>query len=259
VKTGPVRKRAVRSGSIAVYRAILRCYPRPFRDPWADEVVQVFAELARRQPPGPASTVALWIAQLPDLGAGFLAEWWRELRRVSRGLHTALTHGAVAGALLSMMTVAGNLGRLWATFPGAVVSWLITAVAVTVLALSGRPTAAARAGIVRASSNGFVAGLIAFTSANLTATFIVLTCLDRLSHDPVQMTAFVGSHESDFRTYQLHELLGGWTYGTAAGALLGALSSGIAAAARRHPRQPAGETAPAPADGGGPPAGSGRR
>jgi hypothetical protein len=233
VKTRRVRERAARSGSIAVYRAILRCYPRPFRDPWAEEVVQVFAELARRQPPGRASTVALWIAQLPDLGSGFLAEWWREFGRVSRGRHAAFTHGAVAGALLSVVTVAGNLGRLWATSPGVIGSWLITAVAMTMLALSGRPTVAGSRNILRASSNGFVAGLIAFTSANLTATVIVLTCLDRLNQDSVQTTAFLASHESDFRTYQLHELLGGWTYGTAAGALLGALGSAIAAAARR--------------------------
>jgi hypothetical protein len=54
-------------GSIAVYRAMLRCYPRSFRDPWAEEVVLLFAELARSQPRGAASTIALWAGHLPDL------------------------------------------------------------------------------------------------------------------------------------------------------------------------------------------------
>lgn len=217
-------------GSIAVYRTILRCYPRAFRDPWAEEIVLLFAELARRRPGGVASTIALWTAHMPDLARGFLAEWARELRRASRGWNPAVTHGALAGTLLSTATVAGNLGSLWATPPGRAGSWLISAAALTVLARTGRVTARGTGKVRRVLRNGSVSGLIAFTSANLTATVIVITSFGRLSHDSLQITAFIASHESDFRTYELHELLGGWAYGSAAGALLGAAGSGIAAA-----------------------------
>jgi hypothetical protein len=107
-----------------------------------------------------------------------------------------------------------------------------------VLALTGRSTVTRPGTIGRALRNGFLSGLIAFSSANLTATVIVLACFDRLSHDPVQLTAFVASHESDFRAYQLSELLGGWVYGSAAGALLGTVGSGIAAAVSRNRLRP---------------------
>lgn len=212
---------------------MLRCYPRSFRDPWAEEVVLLFAELARSQPRGPASTVALWARHLPDLARGFLAEWWRELGRIARR-HPAVTHGALAGALLSTTVVAGNLGRLWATPPGIAGSWLVNAVALTVLAFGGRSTGAGPRRVRRAVRNGVLSGLIAFTTANLTATVVVAACFNHLSHDPLQISAFVASHEPDFRTYQLHELLGGWTYGSAVGALLGALTAGTAAATSRN-------------------------
>jgi hypothetical protein len=214
--------------SVAVYRAILRLYPRRFREPWAEEVVLLFAELARRRPPGAASTIALWTGHLPDLAGGLFAEWWRELGRVFRSRPPAVIHGALAGALLSTATIAGNLGRLWATPLGHVGSWLICAASLTVTALTGRSTGAGPGQVKRALRNGFLSGLIAFTSANLTATVIVVACFDRLRHDPVQITAFIASHESDFRSYQLHELLGGWVYGSAAGALLGTVGSGLA-------------------------------
>ncbi|MEV6850676.1 hypothetical protein [Actinoplanes sp. NPDC051411] len=162
-----------------------------------------------------------------DLAGGLFAEWWRELGRVSRTSPPAVIHGLLAGALLSTATIAGNLGRLWATPLGHLGSWLICAAALTVLALTGRSTTAGPAQVRRALRNGFLSGLIAFTSANLTATVIVITCFDRLSHDPLQITAFTASHESDFHAYQLHELLGGWAYGSIAGALLGTLGAGL--------------------------------
>jgi hypothetical protein len=217
-----------------MYRKILRCYPRAFRDPWAEEIVLLFAELARRRPRGVASTIALWTGYLPDLVSGFVAEWSRELGRVSRSWNPAVTHGALAGALLSTATVAGNFASLWATPLGRAGSWLISATALTVLARTGRGTVAGPGKVRRALRNGLVSGLIAFSSANLTATVIVITSLDRLSHDSLQITAFIASHESDFRTYQLHELLGGWVYGSAACALLAAVGSGLAAAVSRN-------------------------
>jgi hypothetical protein len=219
--------------SIAIYRTILRCYPRAFRDPWAEEVVLLFAELARRRPRGLASTIALWTGHLPDLTRGFAGEWSRELGRVSRSWNPAVMHGGLAGALLSTATVAGNLGSLWATPQGRAGSWLISATALAVLARTGRVTVAGPGQVRRALRNGVVSGLIAFSSANLTATVIVITSLNRLRHDSLQITAFIASHESDFRTYQLHELLGGWAYGSAAGALLAAVGSGLAAASSR--------------------------
>jgi hypothetical protein len=223
-------------GSIAVYRTILRCYPRAFREPWGKEIVLLFAELARRRPGGVASTIALWTGHLPDLARGFLAEWVRELRRVSRSWNPAVAHGALAGTLLSIATAAGNLGSLWATSPGRIVSWSITAAALTVLARTGRVTVPGRGKVRRAVRNGFLSGLIALTAANLTATVIVITSFDRLSHDSLQLTAFIASHESDVRTYEVHELLGGWAYGSVAGALLAAVGSGIAAAVSRTSR-----------------------
>jgi len=216
-----------------VYRKILRCYPRTFRDRWAGEVVLLFAELAGRRPSGMKSTITLWTGQLPDLTTGFVAEWAREIGRLSRSWNPALTHGAFAGALLSTATIAGNIGSLWATPLGRAGSWLISATALTVLARTGRTTTTGPGKVSRAVGNGAVSGLIAFTSANLTATVIVITSFDRLSHDPLQITAFIASHESDFRTYQVHELLGGWTYGNIACALLAATGSGLVAAFTR--------------------------
>jgi hypothetical protein len=233
VKTRPAGSE--HRGSVAVYRAILRLYPRTFRDPWAGEVALLFAELARRHPRGVAPTVALWTGHLPDLAGGLLAEWWREFGRASGSWRPALTHGALAGALLSAATIAGNLGRLW-TPSDRVWSWLISVAALAVLALTGRSAVAGPGGVRRALRNGLVSGLIAFTSANLTATVIVIACFDRLSHDSLQISAFVASHESDFRTYQLHELLGGWAYGSAAGAVLGTLGAGLAATVSRMSR-----------------------
>ncbi|GAA3453413.1 hypothetical protein [Dactylosporangium matsuzakiense] len=222
--------------SIAVYRRILRWYPRAFRDPWAEETVLLFAELARRRPRGAASTAALWVSHLPDLARGFVAEWSREIGRSSRRWNPAVPHGALAGALLSAATVAGNLGSLWQTPLGRAGSWLISAAALTVLARTGRVSVAGSGTIGRALRNGAVAGLIAFGAADLTATVIVLTSLDRLRRDPLQTAAFIASRESDFRTYQLHELLGGWVYGSAAGALLAAAGAGLAAAVSRSRR-----------------------
>jgi hypothetical protein len=208
---------------------ILRLYPRPFRDRWGEEIVLLFAELARRRP-----TAALWSAAAPDLARGLLGEWWREL---GPARHPAVAHGVLAGTLLSAATVAGNLGDLWATPFGRIGSWFIGAAALTVLALTGRSSAAGPRALLRALRNGSVGGLIAFTSANLTATVIVLAGLDRLRHDPVQLAAFAASHEPDFRAYQIHELLGGWAYGSVAGALLGALTSAATLGARRFVRE----------------------
>jgi hypothetical protein len=204
---------------------ILRLYPRPFRERWGEEVVLLFEELARRRP-----VVALWGAAAPDLARGLLGEWWRAL---GPGRRPAVAHGVLAGTLLSAATVAGNLGDLWSTPSGRAGSWFIVAAALTVLALTGRRTAAGPRPLVRALRNGSVGGLIAFTSANLTATVIVFACLDRLRHDPLQLAAFAASHEPDFRAYQLHELLGGWAYGSVAGALLGGLTSAAALGASR--------------------------
>jgi hypothetical protein len=154
--------------SIAIYRTILRCYPRTFRDPWAEEVVLLFTELARRRPPGAASTIALWTGHLPDLTRGFVGEWSHELGRVSRRWNPAVTHGGLAGTLLSTATVAGNLGSLWATPLGRAGSWLISAMALTVLARTGRVTVTGPGKVRRALRNGVVSGLIAFSLANLT-------------------------------------------------------------------------------------------
>jgi hypothetical protein len=90
-------ERCRRPISIAVYRTVLRLYPKAFRDRWADETLLLFAEVVRRQPNG----LALWNRHLPDLAGGLLAEWWRECR---------------------------------------LVSWLISAAALAVTALSGRST-----------------------------------------------------------------------------------------------------------------------
>lgn len=220
-------------GSIAVYRMILRCYPRAFREPWAGQILLLFAELARTRPGGTRSTIALWADHLPDLTRGLLAEWSHELARVLRDRSPAVTHGALAGVLLSVATIADNLGWIRPTPAGRAGSWSIIIVALAVLARTGKVTEAGPGTVRRSVRNGLAGGLIAFTSANLTATVIVITALDRLSHDSLQMTAFVASHEADFRTYQLHELLGGWAYGSISGALLGAVVSGITAAVRR--------------------------
>jgi hypothetical protein len=213
--------------SITVYRAILRLYPRTFHDPWAEEAALLFAELSRRQP-----TMTLWTDNLPDLVRGLLAEWWRELTRLPRDWRHTLGLGAAAGVLLSTATAAGNLGHLWSTPAGHVVSWLISATALTVLALTGRSRT-----VKNALRNGFFSGLLAFTLTNLTATVIVITCFDHLSHDPLQLAAFTASHEPDFRTYQTHDLLGGWLYGTTAGALLGTLGSTTGAMVSRLARR----------------------
>ncbi|WP_426512143.1 hypothetical protein ACPPVO_16865 [Dactylosporangium sp. McL0621] len=226
-----------RRASVAVYGAILRLYPPAFRDRWAGETVLLFAELARRRPPGPAGTAALWLRHLPDLAGGLFAEWYRELRRRPAVRHPALTHGAPAGALLSIVTVAGNLGHLWATPAARVASWLISGAAMGVLALTGPATLAAAGTVGRALRHGLLGGVIAFTAANLTATAVVLIGLDRLGRDSVQLAAFAASHETDFRVYQIHELLGGWFYGTVAGAGLGAALSGLAAAGIRLGRR----------------------
>lgn len=216
---------------------ILRCYPRAFRDRWAVETLELFAELARTRPGGPRSTVRLWADHLPDLIQGLLGEWSRELVRRLGGLSPAVTHGVLAGALLSAATLAGNLGSLWQTTPGHAASWLTCAAALVVLARTGPATGRGprRIGrgprrIGRSARNGLAGGLIAFTAANLTATIVVITAMNHLSHDSLQMTAFVASHEADFRIYQLHELLGGWTYGSICGAVLGALLSAVTAA-----------------------------
>ncbi len=235
----PAGDDSVHRASVAAYRVILRLYPRAFRDRWAEQAVLLFAELARRQPRGVVTTVRLWAGNVPDLTRGLVAEWCRELVRMPRRGRPALVHGALAGALLSTATVGGNLGPLWTTPVGRVVSWLISLAALTVLALTGRSTVAASGTVTRALRNGLLSGLIAFTSANLTATVIVLACFERLRHDSLQVAAFVASHESDFRAYQMHELLGAWAYGSIAGALLGMLGSAVAAAlsgTSRHER-----------------------
>ncbi|WP_432993857.1 hypothetical protein [Dactylosporangium sp. CA-233914] len=226
-----------RRASIAMYRAILRWYPLAFRDRWAEETALLFAELARRQPPGPASTVALWTRHLPDLTGGLLAEWWREAGRMPGVRRPALVHGVPAGALLSVATIAGNLGHLWATPPGWAVSWLTIAAALTVSALTGRSAGAGPSALARAIRSGFLSGLIALAATNLTATAVVVIFLDRLSHDSFQLAAFATSHETDFRTYQMHELLGAWTYGTAVGASLATLGSCVVAALTRTRRR----------------------
>jgi len=133
-----------------------------------------------------------------------------------------------AGALLSTATAAGNLGQMWSSPGGRVASWLISAAAVTVLAFAGRSTR-----LKHALRHGLFSGLIAFTLTNLTATVIVIACFDRLRHDPLQMAAFAASHDPDFRTYQTHDLLGGWIYGTPVGATLGTLSAVLGAALSR--------------------------
>jgi len=212
--------------SIAAYRAILRLYPRAFRDHWAEETLLLFADLSRRQP----AVTALWRDNLPDLVRGLVAEWWQELAR--RPWRNALAHGAVAGTLLSTATVAGNLGQLWSTPAGRVSSWLITGAALTVLALAGRSTVT----IGQALRSGLFGGLIALTLANVTATVIVVACFDHLRHDPLQLAAFAASHEPDFRTYQANDLLGGWLYGSTAGAVLGTVGSGAGAMLSRMVR-----------------------
>jgi hypothetical protein len=225
-----------RPASLAVYRTVLRLYPKAFRDRWADETVLLFAELARRHPSG----LTLWVTHVPDLAGGLLAEWWRECAVRPR---RPLRHGVLAGALLSGATLAGNLGRLWATPANRLVSWLVTAVALAVLVMPARPAPTAFGTVRRALRDGCVSGLIAFSMANLTAGVIVLTCLDRLREDPIQLAAFTASHERNFRIYQLHELLGGWVYGSLAGALLGAVGAAVTAAASWRPgrhRQDAG-------------------
>jgi hypothetical protein len=222
--------------TVAVYRTVLRCYPRAFRQRWGKEVVQLFTELAHGRPRGVRSSIALWTAQLPDLARGFFGEWSRELGRVLGRVNPAVRHGVFAGALLSAATLAGNLGTLWQTVPGRIGSWLISAAALALLTRTGWTTVAGPGKIRRSLRNGLVAGLIAFTSANLTATVVVVTALDRLNHDPLQMTAFMASHETDFRSYQLHELLGGWIYGSICGTVLGSAVSGIAAAVSRTSR-----------------------
>jgi amino acid transporter len=126
---------------------------------------------------------------------------------------------------------------MWSTPAGRVASWLISVAAVTVLAFTGRSTIAASGTTRHAFRNGLFSGLIAFTLTNLTATVIVIACFDRLRHDPLQLAAFGASHEPDFRTYQTHDLLGGWIYGTAAGALLGTLSAGVGATLYRFRRR----------------------
>jgi hypothetical protein len=223
VTTPPTPRTSGRRFSIQVYRAILRLYPHAFQDPWAEEAALLFAELSRRQP-----TMTLWTDNLPDLVRGLLAEWWRELVRLPRDWRHTLGFGVAAGVLLSTATAAGNLGHLWSTPAGHVTSWLISVTALTVLAMTGRSRP-----VRHALRNGFFSGLLAFTLTNLTATVIVLACFDHLSHDPLQIAAFTASHEPDFRTYQTHDLLGGWFYGTAAGALLGTLGSAAGAIVSR--------------------------
>jgi hypothetical protein len=228
MKTAPASFR--RPASIAIYRAILRLYPRAFRRRWAGETLELFVELARRQPNG----LALWAGHLPDLVGGLLAEWWRECGSAERGWRPVLFHGTLAGALLSGTTITGDLGQLWSTPSGRLISWVITAAALTVMSLAGRSRATVPLTLRRALRNGCVSGLIGFSAANLTAGIIVLTCLDRLHQSAVQVAAFAASHESSFRAYQIHELLGGWTYGSLAGALLGTAGAGIAATVSRR-------------------------
>jgi len=129
---------------------------------------------------------------------------------------------------------------LWSSPAGRATSWLIIATALTVLALAGRSTVAASGSIRQAGRAGLFGGLVAFALVNLTATVIVAVCFERLSHDPLQLAAFAASHEVDFRAYQVHELLGGWLYGIAAGAILGFLSACVAALVQRinHAHRP---------------------
>jgi hypothetical protein len=219
--------------SVAAYRGIVRLYPRSFRDHWGEQAVLLFAELNRQEPPRGVTTLTLWTDNLPDLAYGLFAEWWRELARLPPTWRHALAHGTLAGVLLSTTTVVGNMGQLWSNPAGRATSWLIIATALTVLALAGRSTIAASGSIKHACRTGLFSGLIAFTLVNLTATVIVAVCFEHLSHDPLQLAAFAASHEPDFRTYQAHDLLGGWLYGTAAGTIFGALGACVAATVQR--------------------------
>jgi hypothetical protein len=229
-------------GSVAVYRRIIRLYPREFRQGWGEEAVLLFADLARHRPPGRVALLAFWARQLPDLASGLLAEWWRQIAR-----RHALTYGAAAGALWSLVTAAGNLGWLWSSRTGSVVSWLITAAGLGALALGGLATVAGTGSLRTACRTGLLGGAIAVALTNATGTVVAICWSDRLSHDPVQLADFSRSHEADFQTYQLHELLGGWIYGGLAGPALGVC---CAAVLWRHGRRPgtepdrAGRTAP---------------
>jgi hypothetical protein len=77
--------------------------------------------------------------------------------------------------------------------------------------------------VAQACRTGLIGGLLAFALANVTGTAIAIGWSDRLSHDPVQLADFARSHDPSFLTYQVHELAGGWIYGTTAGAVIGSV------------------------------------
>lgn len=215
--------------SVVVYRHVIRLYPREFRRRWGAEAVGLFADLARQRPPGCGALLVFWVRQLPELVVGLVAERWRQFVRLPVRWRHALTHGTVAGVLWSLVTAAGNLGWLWHSPGGSILSALITAAGLIALAVGGLATIASTGSLRSAYQTGLLGGALAFALTNATGTIVAVGWSDRLSHDPLQLADFARSHDVDFRTYQLHELLGGWIYGGLAGPVLGALGAGAAA------------------------------
>jgi hypothetical protein len=83
------------------YRRLLRFYPRPFRERFAESMEQTFDDLCREQDGGPTKMLSLTVHLSVDTGIGIVRE--RILHLSQRGLMTEILKNRAAAAIVGSL------------------------------------------------------------------------------------------------------------------------------------------------------------